>query len=73
MIVKWKQYYLPLYDGAYWPALAALLFLAHKSTGPNKNSYCKSLGSCLGNFFKAPELNMKYQQLSSSYRKKTLG
>ena len=49
---------------------AALLFLTHKSTGPNKNSYCQSLGSHLGNFLKAPELDTKYDQLSSSYKKK---
>ena len=51
----------------------ALLFLAHKSTGPNKNSYCQSLGFRLGNFHKAPEPDMKYQQLSSGDREKTLG
>ena len=44
----------------------ALSFLAHKSTGPNKNSYCQSLGSHLGNFLKAPEFDIKYDQLSSA-------
>ena len=49
---------------------AALLFLTHKSTGPNKNFYCQNLGSRLGNFYKAPELDMKYPQLSSGEGKK---
>ena len=49
---------------------AALLFLTHKSTGPNKNVYCQNLGSRLGNFNKAPELVMKYPQLSSGEGKK---
>ena len=40
---------------------AALLFLAHKSTSPNKKSYCWNLGSCLSNFIKAPEPGIKYQ------------
>ena len=48
----------------------AILFLAHKSTGPNKNSYSQSLGSRQGNFYKAPELDMKYPQLSSGEGKK---
>ena len=41
-------------------APSALLFLKHKSTCPNKNFYCQNLGSRLGNFYKAPELDMKY-------------
>ena len=49
---------------------AALLFLTHKSTGPNKNFYCQNLGSRLGNFYKAPELDMKYPHLSSGEGKK---
>ena len=51
------------------PAIA-LLFLTHKSTGPNKNFYRQNLGSRLGNFYKAPELDMKYPQLSSGEGKK---
>ena len=37
----------------------ALLFLTHKSTGPNKKSYCQNLGSSLSNFIKAPEPDIK--------------
>ena len=48
----------------------ALLFLTHKSTGPNKNFYHQNLGSRLGNFYKAPELDMKYPHLSSGEGKK---
>ena len=48
----------------------ALLFLTHKSTGPNKNFYCQNLGSRLDNFYKAPELDMKYLHLSSGEGKK---
>ena len=43
----------------------ALLFLTHKSTGPNKNSCCQNLGSSLSNFNKAPEPHIKYKQRSS--------
>ena len=39
--------------------LYALLFLTHKSTGPNKKSYCWNLGSSLSNFIKAPEPDIK--------------
>ena len=50
----------------------ALLFLTHKNTGFNKIFYCQNLSSRLGNFYNAPELHMKYPQLSSGDREKCI-
>ena len=54
------------------PCVGALLFLTHKSTGFNKIFYCQNLSSRLGNFYNAPELHMKYPQLSSGDREKCI-
>ena len=54
------------------PPLYALLFLTHKNTGINKILYCQNLSSRLSNFYKAPELDMKHPQLSSSVRGKCI-
>ena len=53
-------------------AVHALFFLTHKNTGINKILYCQNLSSRLGNFYKAPELDMKYPQLSSGVREKCI-
>ena len=50
----------------------ALFFLTHKNTGIDKILYCQNLSSRLSNFFKAPELDMKYPQLSSGVREKCI-
>ena len=51
---------------------AALFFLTHKNTGINKILYCQNLSFRLGNFYKAPELDMKYPQLSAGVREKCI-